>query len=276
MALLGALSAVAVAGQQANSQADAVTTPARIYDEGPDVVAPELLPRELAIPEGVVCKSESDDEIALSLIVDTNGKPRDVKVINPRATPLERLATRIVEDDRFTPGTVKDEAVEVRRLVTVSLEGCIATGKDSNGNSTDVFRLTAQPKQTFGVKRRQEYIPPEPEESTELDEPPAPAAPDFPGLERVGNGVSAPVPLNNIAAKYSEEARSKKINGVCLISVIVDAEGRPQNPRVARTLGYGLDEKALEAIRKYHFKPAMKGKAPVPVMITVEVNFRLY
>jgi TonB family protein len=45
---------------------------------------------------------------------------------------------------------------------------------------------------------------------------------------------------------------------------------------VARTLGYGLDEKALEAIRKYHFKPAMKGKAPVPVMITVEVNFRLY
>jgi protein TonB len=46
---------------------------------------------------------------------------------------------------------------------------------------------------------------------------------------------------------------------------------------VIRTLGMGLDEKALEAVRKYKFKPAMKdGKTPVPVMITVEVNFRLY
>jgi len=41
--------------------------------------------------------------------------------------------------------------------------------------------------------------------------------------------------------------------------------------------GHGLDEKALEAVRKYKFKPAMKdGKTPVPVMINVEINFRLY
>jgi TonB family protein len=38
----------------------------------------------------------------------------------------------------------------------------------------------------------------------------------------------------------------------------------------------GLDEKALEAVRKYKFKPAMKGGAPVPVMMSIEVNFRLY
>jgi TonB family protein len=82
--------------------------------------------------------------------------------------------------------------------------------------------------------------------------------------------------LNSVGAKYSEEARREKIMGVCLISMIVDAKGKPQNPRVVRALGYGLDEKALEAVRKYHFKPAMKGKVPVPVMITVEVNFRLY
>jgi TonB family protein len=273
LALLGVLSAGVAAGQQAGSQADAASTPAKVYDEGPDVVAPELVPRELTIPEGIVCKSESDDEIALSLIVDTTGKPRDVTVINPKGTPLERLAARIVEDDRFTPGTVKDEAVEVRRLVHVSIEGCLATKKDANGNSTDVFRLTAQPKQTFGVKKRQEYIPPEREES---DEPPAPSAPDFPGLEHVGNGVSAPVPLNDVEAEFSDEARAKGIFGVCLISLIVDTNGKPQNPRVVRPLGHGLDEKALEAVRKYHFKPAMKGKVPVPVMITVEVNFRPY
>jgi len=97
------------------------------------------------------------------------------------------------------------------------------------------------------------------------------------GVYRVGGGISAPVPLNTVEAEFSDEARRAKYQGVCLISMIVDAHGNPQNPRVIRPLGMGLDEKALEAVRKYRFKPAMKdGKIPVPVMITVEVNFRLY
>ena len=97
------------------------------------------------------------------------------------------------------------------------------------------------------------------------------------GLYKVGGQVSQPVPLNNVEAEFSDEARRAKYQGVCIISVIVDAQGNPQNPRVVRALGMGLDEKALEAVRKYKFKPAMKdGKTPVPVMINVEVNFRLY
>jgi protein TonB len=97
------------------------------------------------------------------------------------------------------------------------------------------------------------------------------------GLYRVGGAISQPVPLNNVEAEFSDEARRAKYQGVCLISVIVDAQGNPQNPRVVRALGMGLDEKALEAVRKYKFKPALKdGKTPVPVMINVEINFRLY
>jgi len=97
------------------------------------------------------------------------------------------------------------------------------------------------------------------------------------GLYKIGGGVSAPVPLNSVEAEFSDEARRAKYQGVCLISLIVDVHGDPQNPRVVRALGMGLDEKALEAVRKYKFKPALKdGKTPVPVMITVEVNFRLY
>jgi TonB family protein len=96
------------------------------------------------------------------------------------------------------------------------------------------------------------------------------------GLYRVGGGVTAPVALNNVEAEFSDEARRAKYQGVCIISLIVDAQGNPQNPRVVRALGMGLDEKALEAVRKYKFRPAMKGNTPVPVMISVEVNFRLY
>lgn len=94
---------------------------------------------------------------------------------------------------------------------------------------------------------------------------------------RVGGSITAPVPLNTVEAQYSEEARSAKYEGVCVIQMIIDTHGDPQDPRVIHGLKYGLDEKALDAVRKYRFKPAMKdGRTPVPVIITVDVNFKLY
>jgi len=105
---------------------------------------------------------------------------------------------------------------------------------------------------------------------------PAPAAPDAPKLNPFGSGVSAPIPLNVIQAKFSKEARKHKISGVCLVSLIVDAQGMPQNARVIKGLGYGLDEQAVAAVNQYRFKPAMKDGKPVPVMIKVEVNFKFY
>lgn len=97
------------------------------------------------------------------------------------------------------------------------------------------------------------------------------------GLAQVGGRVSAPVPLFQPEAEFSDEARRAKYQGVCLVGLIVDAQGNPQNVHIVRALGMGLDEKAMEAVRKYKFKPAMRdGKTPVPVYVNVEVNFRLY
>lgn len=96
------------------------------------------------------------------------------------------------------------------------------------------------------------------------------------GVFRVGGQVSAPIPLLTPEAEFSDEARRAKYQGEVMITLIVDAQGNPINPRVVRPLGMGLDEKALEAVRKYKFKPALKGGTPVPVMITIAVNFRLY
>jgi outer membrane biosynthesis protein TonB len=50
----------------------------------------------------------------------------------------------------------------------------------------------------------------------------------------------------------------------------------PQNPKVLRTLDYGLDQNAVDAVMRYRFKPAMRDGEPVPVIITVEVNFQFY
>jgi protein TonB len=89
-------------------------------------------------------------------------------------------------------------------------------------------------------------------------------------------GVTAPVPIFAPDAEFSDEARRDKYQGICLVALIVDAHGLPQNVHVVRHLGMGLDEKAMEAIRRYRFKPAMKDGKPVAAAITVEVDFRLY
>ena len=90
------------------------------------------------------------------------------------------------------------------------------------------------------------------------------------------NGVTQPIPIFTPEAEFSDEARRQKYQGVCVISLIVDAQGNPQNPRVVRPLGLGLDQKALQAVERYRFKPAKKDGKPVAVVMVVEVDFRLY
>ena len=96
------------------------------------------------------------------------------------------------------------------------------------------------------------------------------------GLRRVGGGVSAPQVIYQVEPEFSEEARKAKVAGNVLVSLIVDANGRPQSVHVSRGIGMGLDEKAVEAVRQYKFKPAMEGGKPVPVRVDVEVNFQIF
>ncbi len=96
------------------------------------------------------------------------------------------------------------------------------------------------------------------------------------GIYHPGGGVSNPVLVYAPDPEFSDEARRAKYQGVCVVSLIVDAQGNPQRVRIVRPLGMGLDEKALEAVRQYKFKAATyQGKA-VPVEINIEVNFRIY
>ncbi len=96
------------------------------------------------------------------------------------------------------------------------------------------------------------------------------------GPYHVGGGVSAPQLVFAPDPEFSDEARRAKYQGVCVVSLIVDAQGNPQRVQVVRHLGMGLDEKAVEAVRQYKFKPATLQGKPVPVEVNIEVNFRIY
>jgi TonB family protein len=95
------------------------------------------------------------------------------------------------------------------------------------------------------------------------------------GPYRIGGGVSAPVPIYQPEPEYSEEARKAKWQGTVLLSLVVDESGKAVNIKVTKSLGLGLDQKAIEAVEKWKFKPGMKDGKPVPVQASVEVNFRL-
>jgi periplasmic protein TonB len=95
------------------------------------------------------------------------------------------------------------------------------------------------------------------------------------GVYRAGGGVTSPVVTFKVEPEYSEEARKAKFQGTVLLYIEVSERGLPQNPRIIRALGMGLDEKAIEAVMKWRFQPGRKDGKPVTVAAQVEVNFRL-
>jgi len=96
------------------------------------------------------------------------------------------------------------------------------------------------------------------------------------GVRQVGGGVKGPVIIFQPEPEFSEEARKAKFMGVVTVSIIVGADGKPQNVHVTRGVGMGLDEKAVEAVKLYRFKPATENGKPVAVYLNVEVNFEIF
>ena len=90
------------------------------------------------------------------------------------------------------------------------------------------------------------------------------------------NGVGYPTCIYCPDAKYSEEARKAKFQGVVLLQVVVTPDGRAASIQVVRGPGLGLDDEAIAAVKTWRFKPALgPNRVPVATEIGIEVNFRL-
>jgi len=96
------------------------------------------------------------------------------------------------------------------------------------------------------------------------------------GIDAFGNGVTAPRAIYKPEPDYSDEARKVGFQGVVVLWAVIGADGRPAKLGVARSLGMGLDEKALAAVHQWRFEPARKEGRPVAARIYVEVDFHLF
>ncbi len=95
------------------------------------------------------------------------------------------------------------------------------------------------------------------------------------GIMSVGGGVSAPEVIHSVQPQFTAQARSQNYQGVVSVQLIVDSQGAPQDVRVVRHLGMGLDEEAIAAVKQYRFKPALYQGHPVSVQMVIDVDFRL-
>jgi periplasmic protein TonB len=90
-----------------------------------------------------------------------------------------------------------------------------------------------------------------------------------------GRGITAPSILSKVEPEYSEEARKAKYSGAVMLAIVVNTDGRADDIRVIKSLGMGLDEKAIEAVQRWRFRPGTKDGVPARVRAQIEVNFRL-
>jgi TonB family protein len=100
-------------------------------------------------------------------------------------------------------------------------------------------------------------------------------SPDDERVYRASVGISLPVVIRKVEPDYSEEGSKAKLNGSVLLYMEVDKNGSPRNVRVLRSLGLGLDEKAVEAVQQWRFAPGRKDGKAVNVALEIVVNFKM-
>jgi TonB family protein len=90
------------------------------------------------------------------------------------------------------------------------------------------------------------------------------------------DGIGTPVCIRCAHPGYSKKARADKLQGSVELEAIISLEGKVTKVTLVRGIGEGLDEKAIEAVKLWKFKPAVdRAGNPVDVFVPIEVTFRL-
>lgn len=91
---------------------------------------------------------------------------------------------------------------------------------------------------------------------------------------RIGGNIKEPKKLKDVRPVYPEIALNARVQGIVIIETQIDRDGRVSNARVIRPVAL-LDDAAIDAVMQWEFEPTLLGGQPVPVIMTVTVNFTL-
>ncbi|MGA7158376.1 MAG: M56 family metallopeptidase [Acidobacteriaceae bacterium] len=185
-------------------------------------------------------KAKLNGTVVLAAVIGKDGTIKSLHVFSSTSPIFDSAALKAVRRWTYKPYLLNGKPVEVDTHITVN------------------FALNPEPK---------------PEPSPDPSSAHATASSDSP--MHIGGEVTRPVVLNQVEPEYSKQAKAAKFSGDVEVYLVVDKEGHPANVRVVKGVGMGLDEKAVEAVRQYRFKPATLDGRPVPVDLYIDVNFKI-
>jgi outer membrane biosynthesis protein TonB len=200
--------------------------------------------------------------VVFSLVVDAQGRPRNIIFEQPLGNELDYLAVRVMGNDRFQPATFNDVPIATAGTAELRLEACETSITDSNGHTSLTLHLRAMPKAKFKTAER-----------AARDANLAPTDPQSSTAPSIGNedGVTPPVALNNIHPGFPGYAADSRIHGNCRVSLIVDEHGLPGKAEASCAEHPSSQQAASAIARQYRFKPALKDEMPVRAQIYIEV-----
>ncbi|WP_058186248.1 energy transducer TonB [Terracidiphilus gabretensis] len=238
-----------------------------LYEAGKVASFPELLPADLSSLMADKCDKSASGEVELTFIVDADGHPRNVMFIHAIGNDLDRLAVVLARANRFKPAMLNGSVVAVDLTDTIKLTGCTATEKNALGQEVHSLRFHSQPEQHLkalkGVPEKAVFAL---GSIAQVRHDPA-----GPGLK--DPKLKMPVAIFTVDPSYTQQAKDKNIDSTIMLEITVSAEGLPGDIKIARPVGYGMDEQSIEAVLRYRFKPATYDGMPVPAIMKIAIFF---
>jgi len=218
---------------------------------------PAFLSRQAAEYTEEARQAKLEGAVTLTLTFGADGKTHDVRVVKSLGLGLDEKAVEAARKWTFRPAYQDGNPVDYPTTVTMSFHlvpaapGALEIARKSKSGPQDAHQVILTPDPTVMAATKSYFIV-----------SPSP-------------GVTLPLLVSKTDPEYSELARNAKYQGTLTMSVSIGADGAMHGVRVLKSLGLGLDEKGIEAVKQWKFQPAYQDGKPIPYTATIQVEFRL-
>jgi hypothetical protein len=238
------------------------------------LVEPSLFPLHFQSPPESECNGHKESgKVTLSLVVDSEGRPRNIIFKRPLGKEMDSIAIQVAVSDRFRPATVNGAPAVVAGILEVDLQSCTGQTTDSFGAKSAIIRIRSIPDQRFVTS------PVAPDEANLAPLSGTPTAPVVLAggysniLPQIGGDITPPVPLFTPAAEDEAGTPREQTHEACGFTMVVDQHGMPQDIQPFKSVGPpALLDRAFRTVRMWRFKPATKDGMPFAVRVNVALN----
>ena len=217
-----------------------------VYEPGNGVSAPVVVKEAKPRYTADAMRAKVEGTVTLEGIVQPDGVIDEVRVTKALDPDLDQEAIKAFKEWRFKPGLKDGKPVPVRVTIAMS----------------------------FTLRDRRAKPPVQLGSASSLGAGGA-TLPAATHVYEPGNGVSAPVVVQQAKPRYTPAAREAGITGIVVLECVVETTGSVGAVKVTRSLDEGLDREAINAVRQWRFEPGMKDGKAVPVRIKLEMTFSL-